>query len=126
MAALEQFSGQKYLNLETVRRNGVSVRTPVWFVQDGETLFVRTVGTSGKVKRLKANPRVQVMPCGQAGEPLGSWTPGQARELTDEATFQHVRRLLVEKYGSPLVEMFEARNEASGLKYTVIKIDVEQ
>ena len=40
---LKQFEGQSFLNLETFRRNGSGVKTPVWFTQDGQTLYVRTV-----------------------------------------------------------------------------------
>jgi hypothetical protein len=32
--AVRQFAGAKYLNLETFRRTGIGVRTPVWFAQD--------------------------------------------------------------------------------------------
>ena len=32
--AVRQFAGAKYLSLETFRRTGIGVRTPVWFAQD--------------------------------------------------------------------------------------------
>jgi hypothetical protein len=32
--AVRQFAGAKYLSLETFRRTGIDVRTPVWFAQD--------------------------------------------------------------------------------------------
>jgi len=57
------FKKQKYLNLETLRKSGVGVRTPVWFVQDGNVLFVRTIADSGKVKRIRNNPQVNIAPC---------------------------------------------------------------
>ncbi len=28
----EQFSDEKHINLETLRKNGTKVKTPVWFV----------------------------------------------------------------------------------------------
>jgi uncharacterized protein len=119
---LTQFADQKYLNLETFRKNGESLKTPVWFVQDGEKLYVRTVNTSGKVKRVRNNSQVNVMPCGEAGEPLGTWVPAQAGEMTDAATAELVRKLLVAKYGG-MVAMFEAQTKAKGLEYTVILIE---
>ena len=30
---IAQFAGAKYLNLETFRKTGIGVRTPVWFAQ---------------------------------------------------------------------------------------------
>ena len=32
--AIAQFAEAKYLNLETLRKSGVGVRTPVWFAKD--------------------------------------------------------------------------------------------
>ncbi len=32
------FDHQQYLNLETFRKNGAGVKTPVWFVEDGGTI----------------------------------------------------------------------------------------
>ncbi len=119
---LLQFANQQYLNLETFRQNGQGVKTPVWFVQEGEILYTRTGSTSGKVKRIRRQPRVNVMPCGQMGEPLGEWIPAQAQESTDAVIAQHVRDLLVAKYGD-MVAMFEAQTQANGLEYTVLVID---
>ena len=37
---LNQFAGQRYISLETYRRNGTPVRTPVWFVEhNGQLMF---------------------------------------------------------------------------------------
>jgi len=56
------FINQKYINLETFRRDGRGVRTPVWFVQDGASLYVRTVADSGKVKRIRNQTQVNISP----------------------------------------------------------------
>ena len=60
---LGQFVRQEYLNLETFRKNGEGVKTPVWFVEDNGKLYVRTVADSAKVKRLRRNAQVRVTPC---------------------------------------------------------------
>jgi len=117
-----QFANQNYLNLETFRKNGEAVRTPVWFVQDGDTFYVRTLNASGKVKRIRNNGSVNIMPCGRSGEPLGEWVTAQGREITDAATASLVQKLLVEKYAEQ-VAMFEARTKAGGLEYTVLCIN---
>ena len=119
-----QFVGQNYINLETFRLDGKAVQTPVWFVTDSQsdTFYVRTAGTSGKVRRIHKNSMVNIMPCGQSGEPLGTWVPARAREAIDTETAIFVRKLLLEKYGE-MVLMFEARAEANGQKYTVLVID---
>ena len=54
------FENQKYLNLETFRKSGVGVKTPVWFVQEGDVLFVRTGAIRVKVKRIRNNSQVNI------------------------------------------------------------------
>ncbi len=69
------FAGQKYLNLETFKKNGTGVKTPVWFAADpsasldsnGAKLYVYTIGVSGKVKRIRNNPHVKIAPCDMRG-----------------------------------------------------------
>jgi PPOX class probable F420-dependent enzyme len=55
-----QLSRQQYLNIETFRKSGLGVKTPVWFGQDDDTIFVRTIANSGKVKRIRHNGQVNI------------------------------------------------------------------
>src|ERR1700761_5842958 len=62
-AGLAALDGKKYLNLETYRKSGKGVRTPVWFAAARvETpvaytlkLYVHTPANSGKAKRVGAS-----------------------------------------------------------------------
>ena len=63
--AIRQFAGAKYLNLETFRRTGIGVRTPVWFAQDVlhstptiTVFYIYSEFGAGKVKRIRNNPNV--------------------------------------------------------------------
>ncbi len=97
MDALAQFAGHKYLNLETFRRSGVGVKTPLWFAEKDGELLLYTVADSGKVKRIRNNPRVRVAPSDMRGKVLGDWTEAHARLLyADEA--REANRLLNQKY----------------------------
>ena len=64
-------SGQAYINLETYRRNGQPVATPVWFTIDdnNKMVYVMTRTETGKVKRLQNNSKVRIMPCGMRDSP---------------------------------------------------------
>lgn len=95
---LELFKDNKYLNLATYRKNGNLVPTPVWFVQDQDGLYVRTIANSGKVKRVRNNPQVQVAVCDARGNLLGDWFPARA-QLVDEETAKKVNSWLRKKYG---------------------------
>ncbi len=98
LSGLDQFTNQKYLNLETFRRNGQGVPTPVWFVEQDGKLYVRTGANSGKAKRIRNNPQVRVAPCKVQGELLGEWVNATAHRL-DEKTAQSINRLFARKYG---------------------------
>ena len=122
MDKLAQFANQQFINVETFRKNGQGVQTPVWFVEDGGTLYVRTVDTSWKVKRIRNNPRVRVMPCDARGGPRGAWVEGQARFATP-AEDKRVGQLLTKKYGLQKL-LFETMSKLQGRKYAVFAITV--
>lgn len=85
--------------METFYKDGRGVKTPVWFVQDGEKLYVRTIANSWKVKRVCNHPEVKLVPCKAQGQPIGEWVPGQARLLEDATREKEINRLLNKKYG---------------------------
>ncbi len=120
---LTGFEGELYLNLMTFKKSGAGVATPVWFVRDGDTLYVRTVADSWKVKRLRRSSRARVMPCGREGQPRGDWLDAEAVINTDPATADRVRRLVAEKYG---LDQATYEREENGrvlkLPYTIIEI----
>ena len=116
-----QFTKQKYINIETFRRNGEGVRTPVWFVQDEHALYVKTEAISGKVKRIRNNRKVNVAPCKMDGRLIGMWVPAVARELTDPMDILRVNSLLNKKYGL-LKKLFDGRRAPRGLKDMVMEI----
>jgi uncharacterized protein len=96
---VSQFSNEKYINLETYRKNGQPVQTPVWFVIDGRTLYIRTDMNSGKVKRAKNNPHVRITPCNIRGQPKGKWMDGEMRMVNIISESEKANQLLNHKYG---------------------------
>ena len=123
MNSLEQFSKKKYLNLETFRKSGESVKTPVWFVQAGETIYVHTVANSGKVKRIRNNGRVNIAPCKMDGKLIGFWVPAQAREVTDPEVSTAADRLLNRKYGL-LKKIFSNQRASKGAQDIILEINI--
>jgi len=96
--ATAAFAGQKYLSLESFRKNGQGIAVPVWFAQEGRTLYVYSEAETGKVKRIRNNPRVRIAPCDMRGRVKGEWVEAAARLLSgDEA--RHADDLLNAKYG---------------------------
>jgi len=75
---LEQLGNEKYISLETFRKTGQGVRTPVWFVLHGGVLYVYAVADSGKVKRIRNQPRVRLAVCDVRGNVKGPWLEATA------------------------------------------------
>lgn len=96
--AIAQFAEAKYLNLETFRKTGVGVRTPVWFAQEGSTFYLYTLPDAGKAKRIRNNPKVRVAPCDIRGNLRGAWVEARA-SICDGQEAERGQQLLRQKYG---------------------------
>ena len=95
---IEQLAAARRVLLVTHRRDGRAVPTPVWAARAGDCLYVRTERASGKVKRLRREPRLLVAPCTVRGVPLGA--PLQARAEIVEGAGEHLaERALAARYG---------------------------
>jgi uncharacterized protein len=95
---LSQFANEKYLNLETFKKDGTPVDTPVWFAQEGDTLFVYSRADAGKVKRIRSNPGARIAPCDVRGKLRGAWVDASAR-IADGDEARRGQSLLTRKYG---------------------------
>lgn len=99
------FAGQKYLNLETFKKSGEGVKTPVWFAAEPSArldsndakLYVYTIGVSGKVKRIRNNANVKIAPCNASGKIKSDWVPARA-EIVSGPEAAHGMQLLNKKY----------------------------
>ncbi len=95
----------KYISLETFKKNGEGVKTPVWFAADpsvdlsgdGALLYIYTIGNTGKVKRIRNNGHVKIAPCTIKGVPLGDPVDAKAEIVTGEVASKGMR-LLNKKY----------------------------
>jgi PPOX class probable F420-dependent enzyme len=97
-ASLVQFANQKYLNLESYKRDGTGVRTPVWFAEEKGIFYIYSLANVGKVKRIRNNPRVRIAPCDLRGNVKGIWVDAIAHIL-DASGAEHGHGLLNKKYG---------------------------
>jgi len=129
--AVAQFANAKYLNIETFRKSGIGVRTPVWFAQAAaqsgkpsgpDVFYVYSEAGAGKVKRIRNSSKVRVAPCDVRGNLRGAWVDGRARICgTEEAV--RGQQLLRRKYWLKAVGDFFGRL----LKHSnaVIAIDLD-
>ena len=108
----------QFISLTTFRKSGAAVATPVWFALDGNRLVMTTDGTSGKVKRIRNNSRVEVAPSDMRGKVLGDAVSAQARILQGDEVMA-AEKLLKKKYGLQWT-MFGAATRNNGRIYLEI------
>ena len=106
---LEQFSEQKYINLETYKRDNTPIKTPVWFVIDNELIYIITRESTGKVKRLKNNQNVRIVPCSFKGEIKSEWVNGKAQKIT----------------GSEADKVIDIRKKKSGFSARLVEVKLQ-
>ncbi|MCS6827986.1 MAG: PPOX class F420-dependent oxidoreductase [Caldilinea sp.] len=88
-----------YIALETFRKSGEGVVTPVWVAAENGKFYVWTLADSGKVKRIRNNGRVRIAVSDARGNPKSEWVVARARVLDDPAEDRKQRERLAKKYG---------------------------
>jgi PPOX class probable F420-dependent enzyme len=123
MSALKQFENQQFINIETFRKNGQGVKTPVWFAREGDLLYVWTGASSGKIKRIRLNPDVKIAPAKADGTPLGEWAPAKASSDDSPEALRHIVKLMRKKYGFSFT-IFQLMGMIRRDKHTSLRIQV--
>ena len=117
---LAPFGGQKYISLETFKKDGQGVKTPVWFVLHENAFYAYTEADSWKVKRIRNNPRVRVAVCSMRGDIKGPWLDGTA-SLVEGDDRLAADRLLDRKYF--LKKIFNLLTKLNRHQRAMIKIE---
>jgi hypothetical protein len=88
----------RYLNLESLKRDGSAVRTPLWFAPDADgTFYIYSQAEAYKVKRLRRTPACRVAACDMRGNVSGPWQEARA-EILSGAAAAHGMALLDRRY----------------------------
>jgi len=91
-------SGQ-FMALQTYKKNGQGVITPVWVCEIEGKLYVWTDGSSWKVKRIRARSNVTIAKSDVSGNPKSEWQSANARILEDDEWIARVKKGMAKKYG---------------------------
>lgn len=97
-APLARLADEQFVSLTTFRRSGEPVATPVWIARDGDGLVVTTPAASGKVKRLRRDPRVELRPCTRGGK-VADGAPTVSAVAAVEPPSDAATAVLKRKYG---------------------------
>lgn len=93
---------EKTISITTFRKSGEAIATPVWVVPVvGGRIGFWTSSTSGKAKRIRNNPAVEVVPCNSRGIVTAGATKvsGTAELVTAGPEFDAVQAAVRAKYG---------------------------
>ena len=119
MFNLEDIKSQKYISLETYRKNNQPVKTPVWFVIKDNLVYVVTREQTGKVKRLGNNLQVKFALCSMKGKITGEWISGSAKILSEQETKEAVM-MRDKKYGFiAKIAKFASKNKGEFFAFTI-------
>jgi PPOX class probable F420-dependent enzyme len=127
MSKLEELGRERYLLLETRKRDGSWVGTPVSLVVDGDHGYFKSYDASGKVKRLRNFPEVRVAPCTMRGRATGERVRGRATLLGGEgADAKRAEVLLARKH--PLLQgrLVPAFHKRKGYTTLFYELTLEQ
>ncbi|OHV04743.1 PPOX class F420-dependent oxidoreductase [Mycobacterium talmoniae] len=87
--------------LVTFKRSGEPMPSPINHgVADGK-IYIRTDPSTGKVKRIRRNPRVVVVPSSLRGKPSGQPVAGVARILP-ESEHAHAEQVIAANWSLPM------------------------
>ncbi len=119
MFGLEEIKSQKYISLETYRKNNQAVKTPVWFVIKEDLIYVVTREQTGKVKRLRNNLQVKFASCTMRGKVTGDWISGTAKILSGQDIKDAVK-MRDKKYGfMARIAKFASKDKGEFFAFTV-------
>jgi len=99
MSDFSRFRKEEFLSLETYRKNGQTIKSPMWFAQDNDALYLWTMADTSKVKRIRNNPNVNIAPCKRMGEVTGEWMTAHATIDDSPIVVAQVEAMLLKKIG---------------------------
>lgn len=99
MSDFSHFRKEEFLSLETYRKNGETIKSPMWFAQDNDALYLWTMADTSKVKRIRNNPHVNIAPCKRMGEVTGEWMTAHATIDDSPIMVAQIEAMLLKKIG---------------------------
>jgi PPOX class probable F420-dependent enzyme len=120
-ADFSTFKGSRQCLLITFKRSGEPVPSPVNFgLSDDGKLYVRCEPEVAKVKRIRNDPHVRVVPCSFRGKPCGDLVDAVARIVPDGER-QRAHELIAANW-DPVSRIFE--RSVDRLKVPVVYIEI--
>jgi PPOX class probable F420-dependent enzyme len=117
--ALTPFLSRHLLLLESYRRDGTAVHTPLLFIIHDEGLYMRTPSATAKVGRIRRNPHVRLAPADWRGRPVGEWLSAEAT-VYDASEMAWVNERFKQRHGL-FKRLIDWRNSFRRPRFVVIE-----
>ncbi len=96
---VEQFSGRRYITVESYKKDGTPKLTPVQSIEDGGLVWFRTDPRTWKVKRIRRDAHVRIALSDRNGKPTGPWVDGDAHAVEGDEVVR-IQKLFRKEYGA--------------------------
>ena len=121
----EVLKGQRFISINTYKKNGHMIATPVVFAYTDQKIVIMTGAHSGKIKRLKNNPQATISPCNSRGEIKGVSINTKARFIAENETKWAYQAML--KKNGLIFRLYRLYGQIKNWKFTFIEFSpVEQ
>jgi len=120
MTPFHDLKDATYISIESFRKSGDSVKTPVWLTSEHNNLYCWTIADSGKVKRIRNHPQVNLAQCDAQGTIQSEWVTAIAQILDQPDDIQAQTKHMVKKYGL-LFRLFQLMGKIRRSQHVVIR-----
>jgi uncharacterized protein len=96
---MRELAEARFVSLESYRKDGSPVKTPLWAVDLDGDVAMWTGADSYKVKRLRRDPNARLARCNSSGKKiLSGWVEVDAEVHDDAPTLERVVAAMSKKY----------------------------
>jgi len=120
MTTFKELGETEFVSIESFRKNGVGVKSPVWITEENGKLQCWTGADSWKVKRIRNNPNVNLAICDRAGNIESDWVSATGQVSVAPQDVKQQQGRMAKKFGF-MFRMFQLMGKVRGSQYAVIE-----
>lgn len=113
---------KKFISLTTFKKDDSRVATPIWFIWKDKKLLMFSEENTWKLKRIRNNPNVELIPCSYLGNPKGDLIIEGTAKFLDNEYGQEILRLMKKKYPFMCRIVVNTKKKYKFFEVTPIKI----
>ena len=120
MTTFDDLGKAEFVSIESFRKNGTGIKTPVWITEEGGKLQCWTGYDAWKVKRIRNNAQVNLAVCDRSGNIESDWVSAVGHVLDDPQAVKKQTQRMAKKFGL-MFRMFQIVGAVRRSKYVAIE-----